>query len=756
LLHKKALKILLVKFKNIHSSGLLARKLVMATAVALPALQVGDVVSQEMYDRPVRPSMSAVRVAQAPMLDGVVRGDPAWEGISPSSGLVQSTPDEGEPASQRTEIRIAFTDDTLYIGIICFDDDPGSIVVSDSRRDASLVESDSLTLILDTYLDRQNGLVFGTNPSGLQYDGQVTREGSGGFGRSGAGTGFNLNWDGVWQVETSTGEHGWSAEFALPFKTLRYASGDLQTWGINVQRNIRRRNENAFWAPLDRQYNIYRVFDAGTLENLEVPSQKNLQFIPYVLQSFSDVGNAGTSSDFEAGFDIKYSLTQSMTLDLTYNTDFAQVEVDEVQINLDRFNLFFPEKRPFFLENAGQFSVGDGGDIELFFSRRIGISDDGEVIPINGGARVSGKVNRTNLGFLYMQTDSLDDIVPSNDFVVARVNQEMDNRSSFGAMYVGREGTGSGALPGDENQTYGIDGRWGIGQYGLISGFVASTSTPGLDGDDYAFSIKGEYDTEDWSLNLSWTEVTEDFNPEVGFLRREAYRSPSALIFRRIRPADSKWKIHELRPHVSYSAYYDFDDFKVSSRLHVDNHTEWKNGAEIHTGINFVHEGLKEPFEISDGVWVPVGSYDNSELQLVANSNYGAPFSVGMRATIGGFYNGDRVALSPTVNWRIGEKFTSEWGWTRNDVDLPTGKFVTDLGRVRLSYSLSSRSTLQALFQYNNVSEIRSLNLRYSWLRTANTGLFIVYNDTDGFGGYDGEQPNRSLLIKYSHLFNLF
>jgi hypothetical protein len=723
---------------------------VIAAMILLPSV---DGHAQDAYINGQQPEMSAVRIPNAPVLDGKVSGDAVWDGIPASGGFVQSTPDEGQPASQRTEIRVAFTDDTLYIAVNCLDDDPSGIVVSDSRRDASLNDSDSLTLILDTYSDGQNGFVFGTNPSGLEYDGQATREGAGGFGRSGSGGGFNINWDGVWQVETQVDGNGWSAEFAIPFTTLRYSDDVEQSWGLNVQRNIRRRNEQSFWAPLSRQYNIYRVLDAGLLTSLDVPSQKNLQVIPYATAGFSDVGNV-SDNDLEGGFDLKYSITPSLTLDLTYNTDFAQVEVDEAQVNLDRFNLFFPEKRPFFLENAGQFSVGDSGDIELFFSRRIGISEDGEVIPINGGARISGKVNRTNVGFLYMQTEEFG-TTPANDFIVARVNQEMDNRSSLGAMFVNRESTGALSLPGDENQTLGFDGRWGIGDYGLVSGFIAQTDTPGLEGNDSAYSVEAEYDDEDWSLSLGWTEVEENFNPEVGFLRRDNYRSPSARIFRRYRPADNRWGIHELRPHASYSAYYDFDNFKVSSFLHVDNHTEWKNSAEIHTGINFVHEGLLEPFEISDGIFVPPGSYNNSELSLVGMSNRGAALSFSLRTTIGGFFNGDRVQVSPTVRWRHGEKFTSEWSWNRNDVDLPTGNFVTNLGRIRLSYSLSEKSSLQALFQYNNVSEVWSTNLRYSWLRTANTGLFIVYNESNGFGNFDGEQPNRSILIKYSHLFDV-
>jgi hypothetical protein len=742
-------------FKRDSSRARAARAACLALALVI-AIHAGRALAAHVPGQVERPSHSAVRIANPPRLDGIITGDSAWASVPATGEFVQTKPDEGQPASQRTDVRFAYTADTLYIGIVCFDQDPGAIVVSDSRRDADLTESDSVMLVLDTYMDGQNGFVFGTNPSGLQYDGQLTREGTGGSGMGRGNDGFNRNWDGVWTVETHIGEYGWSAEFALPFKTLRYPDTGKQSWGLNVQRNIRRRNENAFWAPLARQYDLYRVSDAGHLHELLPPAQRNLKFIPYLRTAFTDVGQAGAGSDTETGFDVKYSVTPSLTLDLTYNTDFAQVEVDEAQINLDRFNLFFPEKRPFFLENAGLFAVGRPGSVELFFSRRIGISDDGEVVPIDGGVRLSGKVDRTNVGLLYMRTDSLDGRVAANDFTVARVSQDIGRRSSLGAMYVGREAAGALAAPGDDNRTFGIDGRWGIGERTLINGFVARTSSPGPEGDDLAWSVEGDYDSEAWSFGLGFSEVQENFNPEVGFLQRSAHRYFSTSLLYRYRPPDSRRGLHEVRPHYSYRAYHDLDGFKESATLHLDNHWEFKSGAEIHTGINFTHEGLLEPFEIDDGSWVPAGSYANSELQLYGYTDQGAPFSAELWIVAGGFFNGDRVQLEPGMRWRHGERFTSSWSWVRNDVKLPTGNFTTDLGRVRLSYTLSDRSTLQALFQYNSVDENWSANLRYSWLRTANTGLFIVYNDTQGFGGYTGAQPNRSLLIKYSHLFDVF
>lgn len=348
-----------------------ARKLCFIVWVLVSGLPIHSVFSQDRAngsasDRPASeaPVAVAMRVSAAPTLDGDVLGDPVWTEAQPITRFWQTTPEEGQPASERTEVRIVYTDQALYFGVVCYDRLPESIIVSDSRRDAPLDETDSFQIILDTYRDRQNGFVFGTNPAGIEYDGQVTNEGQGtGFGggrqRGGSGGGFNINWDASWEVRTKISEIGWSAEFAIPFRTLRYRKAQRQIWGINFQRNIRRRNETAFWAPLPRQFNLYRLSLAGVLTGLEIRRQRNLKIIPYTLgearRDFSET--SGTDWLGEAGVDLKYSITPSLTLDATYNTDFAQVEVDEQQINLDRFNLFFPEKRPFFLENAGLFAV---------------------------------------------------------------------------------------------------------------------------------------------------------------------------------------------------------------------------------------------------------------------------------------------------------------------------------------------------------------------------------------------------------------
>jgi hypothetical protein len=702
-----------------------------------------------------RPELTARPAAEAPVLDGHVLGDVAWDGVPAATTFIQTTPDEGAPASQRTEVRIIYDDRFLYVGVICFDDDPESIIVADSRRDASLDETDGFQVIFDTYHDLQNGFVFGTNPAGQEYDGQLASEGEGG-GRGASVGGFNLNWDGSWDVATLRGGFGWSAEFAIPLRTLRFAAGeDLSVWGLNFSRTIRRRNETAYWAPLSRQHNLYRLSQAGTLTGLRLKAPRNLKITPFALAQVRREGttDAGTETTGEIGLDLKYSVTPGLTLDVTVNTDFAQVEADEQQINLDRFILFFPEKRPFFLENAGLFSVGEPGEVELFFSRRIGIGPDGEVVPMVGGARLSGKVKKTNIGFLDMATDKVTGVTGEENYAVARISRELPRRSALGFLFTNRQSTGDQPPEDEYGRTFAVDGRVGMGLYQQVSAYVARTDNSAAGKDQYSYRAGYSYDSAAWLLAAGYTEVGEGFDPQGGFLRRRAYRKPDATIFRRYRPRHSK-HIQELRPHVQYRGFWDFDGFQESGFLHMDNHIEWKQGQELHTAINVTREGVKEAFEIFPGIMVPPDTYDNSEVSLSGFSNRGKPVSFEMEATVGGFFGGDRVSLSPIVRIRFGDNFNTELTWRRNNIDLPEGDFETNLGLWRLSYSFTPRMFLESLVQYNDVDDDLSANLRFGWLQTANVGLFVVYNDIQEIGPQGPPRPDRSLTVKLSWQFD--
>ena len=749
---------------------------VLAQSQSRPVTPVNPVNDVELVAQTSPKLANAISVEAPPTLDGDVLGDPVWAAAEPVSGFRQSAPDEGQPATERTEVRAVFTADTIFFGIVCYDRDPSLIIVSDSRRDSSMNNADSFQMVLDTFSDRQNGFVFGTTPAGQEYDGQVINEGGGrglfggggggGFSR-GSGGGFNLNWDGAWQVRTQISEIGWSAEFAIPFRTVRYPAREDQSWGVNFQRNIRRRNETAYWASLPRQYNLYRVSMAGQLAGMETPIgfTGNLQLTPYVI---GEVVTRDVAPDRDPlalgdfGADLKYSVTSGLTLDATYNTDFAQVEVDDQQINLDRFNLFFPEKRPFFLENAGLFTVNNTspatgmnlGQTELFFSRRIGISDAGEQIPILGGARLSGKVSdAVTVGFINMQTEALGGIGPADNFTVARVRRDLPNQSSVGGLFVNRQATGSQALGNDYNRTYAVDGRWGIGQNGLVQGFVGRTETPGRTGRDHALSLSGRYDAEAWRLISGYQEDGEDFNPEVGFVRRTGFRKFDFGVNRTSRP-EGFLKFQELQPHMSFTRFWNFDGVMETSFLHLHFQGEFEDSSSVGVEYDVRSEAVFDEFTVS-GIPVPPGRYDFNEVGYSYNSDRSAPISVGMRSTVAGFFGGDIVTLRPSIRARSGETFNLSLSYSRNDIDLPNGSVVTNLTNVKFAYNFSPRLFVQTLLQHNDSADLWSVNFRVGWLQDANTGLFFVYNETEGIGAVVPSFAGRSVILKYSYLFDV-
>ena len=714
--------------------------------------------SQEDFIK-VRPEVKINYIENDPIIDGNVINDKTWNSIFPITSMTQVTPNFGEPSSEKTEIRLAYTDRNLFISVVGFDSDPSKIVVSDSKRDADLNDEDSFLFILDTYNDFQNGFLFGTNSDGMQYDAQIDNEGIGNFNpnsRQKGGTlgGTNVNWDASWEVKTIKGDFGWSAEFSIPLSSLRFLPGENKTWGLNFQRNISKNSETSFWASLPLGFDIKRVSISGKLKGLDLKSPKNLKIIPYTIgnASYQKLDNqTDVSVDLDAGFDIKYSLTPGLTLDLTYNTDFAQVEVDEQQVNLDRFNLFFPEKRAFFLENAGQFSVGSPGEVDLFFSRRIGIGDEGQVVPIKGGGRISGKIGQTNVGILNMVTDEISDQnIYENNFSVARVNHDFNNsRSSLGVVYVGKNEMGDSNK--HYNNVYAIDGKLGLGKKADITGFFSKSDSPGIDSSDHSFKLIANYNWDGWRINAGYTEVGEGFNPEVGFLMRSAFKKPEFIVFKQIRLKDFG-PLLEVRPHIAHRSYFDFQDRLVSSWTHIDNHWVWPSGFEIHTGVNITSEGVFDAFKISD-VEIPSGEYYHNELQLYIKSNPNTALSFTSRTVIGGYYGGDRFLFSNNLKYRIGNKFNSTLNLDYTKLNLENGDINALITGLRLSYSFSPKMYLQSLIQYNNVTNVTSVNTRFGMLQTANSGLFIVINfikDSDWFDYIN----NRSISVKYSYQFD--
>jgi hypothetical protein len=718
-------------------------------------------------EQPPVPQLIVSRLAdgERPVIDGRVE-EMVWLGTEPFSAFIQQEPNEGAAATERTEIRFLLDRENLYIGVICFDTDTAGILVSQSRRDADLDNTDSIQILLDTFNDGQNAFVFGTNPFGIEYDGQVMAEGQSG---QGGRAGFNVNWDADWTVRTQMTERGWEAEFAIPLKTLRYAPGQERTWGVNAMRNIRRKNEQVFLSPVPRGYELQRVSVAGKLNGLSLPARRDLKLLPYASGAVSDDQTLGTdtvSRTGDVGLDVKWGVRADLTLDLTLNTDFAQVEADEQQINLTRFPLFFPEKRPFFLENAQLFELGQPRSIDLFFSRRIGLSAEGEPIDIVAGGRLSGKLAGYNVGLLNMQTDAAvhsrtgQTLAPGNNFTVLRIQREM-GRSNFGAMFVGRQGVGSRAPADDYNRAYGLDLAWQATTNGRYTAFLARTDSPALKGGaDYAGGTSYTYTNDLTTSGLGYTQVGERFNPEVGFLRRRAYRSVEARTNLRYQPKQWPW-IRRIQPHANYTGYLDLQNRLESSQAHwhfFDIQT--LSGARFGYVIITGQDRPRVPFTIYQDVRgrqvvMPAGEYGWMWWEFEGNTNRSAPLSAALVHKIGRYYNGDYHGWRVTVALRAGARLLSEAEWTHDDVRLPVGGFRNDLLPIKVSYAFTSLASLQGLLQYNKQASTFSSNIRLALLNRSGTGFFLVYNDRRDTSSFTPDELlGRSFIVKYTRLFD--
>ncbi|MBH00043.1 MAG: hypothetical protein CMN58_06830 [Solibacterales bacterium] len=714
----------------------------------------------------------AHKITTPPQLDGSVT-ESLWKTIEPATNFIQRNPDEGHPATEETEIRIGYDDKNLYFGIICFDSQPENIVITQNRRDAKLDDTDSILILLDTFDDDQNAFLFGTTPTGVEADAQISKAGrsrggsgsprrAGGGAQRGGSSAFNVNWDAVWEVRSKITSRGWESEIIIPFRTLRYTTGTNQKWGLNFQRTLRRRNEKSHWAPISRSDHFVQVDRAGDLYGLDVRSHRNLKLLPYVLGGLSqDYTATGDQRKIQRdiGLDVKYSVTPGLTLDLTVNTDFAQVEVDDEQINLTRFDLFFPEKRPFFLENSGFFDFGASREVELFFSRRIGLDENRQQVPIDAGARLSGKVGPYQIGVLNIQTSGIGDLVSANNYSVARFSRELPNRSSIGVIGVNRQSVGNSDTINSFNRTYGADANFGIGAFGNWFNVVAKTDSPHLTGSDHVYSSRFEYDDSAHTFHLGFLEVGHNFNPEVGFVRRTGFRKAS--YYYRLSLYPKSGPIRSVEPHVLSRRWYTLGTNEFESGFsHYHTTTYFHDGSSLGLAWNRSFERLDEPFEVVPNVHVPIGRYHFDEVIANFSTDQSATFFTGGDVAKGAFYDGTIRSINVKGGYRYSKNVTWIGSWTRNLINLPVGDVTTDLTGLRFNWSFTSKSFLQTLSQYNSVTGKISHNIRLGILSTSSTGFFFVFNTTgltrDFLDPHDIQRRtlSRALFFKFNYLLD--
>lgn len=691
----------------------------------------------------------------APKLDGRL-DEAAWREAPVATGFIQHEPNTGAPASERTEARVIYTTKTLYVGIHAFDSQPEAIIAREMQRDGGLFRDDSVAVLLDTFDDDRNTYFFETNANGARTDSLVTDE----------GRDTNFEWDGVWDVSSRRTDDGWIAEIAIPFSTLRF-DPEAEAWGFNVHRLIRHKNERVDWAPIPRSAELFRVSLYGSLTGIQgVEPGLNLDVKPFVVgadtRTASGSDSGAGAEDFDAGLDVKWGLTRGLSLDLTANTDFAETEVDAQQVNLTRFSLFFPEKREFFLENAGIFEFGpaSGGGrplLKLFFSRRIGI-DDGREVPIEGGARLTGRVGAWNLGLLGVRTGSLagsldgagGGAIASNDWGAVRLKRNVGQRSSIGVMLTHREG-GSG----DHNRTYGTDFDWKPTDRMAVSGFFAKSDDSDLaSGDDWSAGVGAEWESATWSWEAGYTEIGERFEPEMGFLLRRGVRRYQGEVGYEPRP--DLPKIRQLSFELEAEAVTLRDGTTESSSVQFEPFgVEFDSDDELTFFVERLFERLFENFEIIPGIVIPLGDYTFHNYGVRFESNSSRRLSVEGSVQRGGFFDGDRFEAELSVRARPNRFLRSETTWQYNDIDLgDLGSFNTQVVRQRLGLSLNPRMRTDALVQYNNLSDDFAVNLRFNWIYKPGADLFVVFNQTWEAPGLDRfEQRDRQVIVKFTYLY---
>ena len=748
----------------------MSRPTQIAPALALTFLGAGPGTGiQEAAPGAERPTMAATRVDQAPTVDGDL-SDRAWQESEVGTNFMQHEPLDGVPATEQTELRVVFTDSTIYFGITALDANPDAIIAKEMERDSRIFQDDSILLLLDTFHDQRNAYAFETNLNGARADTLVTDE----------GRDLNLEWDGIWSVASRRTAFGWVAEIAIPISTLRFDPA-APAWGFNVQRYIAHKREMTHWSGLPREVSVlgqvgsqiqpvHRISMAGELTGLTGLAQSaQLQIKPFAIGDVSEDPRleADPITDGDGGLDLKWGVTRSLALDLTYNTDFAEVEVDEQQTNLTRFSLYFPEKRDFFLENAGIFDFGPPHReffrppvLKAFFSRRVGL-DDGQQVPIDWGARLTGRLGGWNIGVLRVATagiDRDDGNLPANAFTVARLKRNLGRRSTIGAIV-----TEAAPENEDANRVVGLDfnykptTKFGVGGFWTGSGLSEDPEDTGVgasaDTGEAAYGVNVDYQGRALTMSMDAEEIEENYQPAAGFLLRKNVRHLNPRF--QWLPRIERGLVRSWFTEVRYDYYETLDEGELESGRFEISPLGMRMTTEDRWRLAYVgeEENLVEPFEIASGIVIPAGRYEFDGLELAMFSNQSRLLGVRGLFGWGDFYDGTRTSVRLTFGVRASKHVQTESLWVYNDVELPQGAFDIGLFSQRVDFTFTPNLRLNTIVQYNDDTEDLGLNVRLHWIYKPGSDLFVVYNENWMEGDLRQRlSTHRQIAVKFTYL----
>lgn len=717
-------------------------------------------------------TVAAIPASGPIVLDGVL-DERSWSDAPAGTDFVQREPDTGKPVSQRTEVRVVFSATTLYVGLSCFDDEPARIIQKEMQRDQKLWRDDAVDVVLDTFDDDRNAYLFETNPNGARTDALITDE----------GRDFNLDWNGVWEVAARKTDQGWFAEMAIPFTTLRF-DPKATAWGFNVLRYVRRRAEQSFWAPILLDADVKRVSQYGRLTGIAgVQEGWNLRVKPFVNGSLkSSLTPSGTYADDDSvdfGGDLKWGIARALSLDLTVHTDFAETEVDDLQTNLTRFSLFQAEKREFFLENSGIFEFGPGAVgngmvsamsvgalsfgasgssgtaplMKVFHSRRIGIGPSGEEVPIDWGARVTGRIGDWNIGLLDVQTDTATPLsgsgeIPQTNFGAVRVSRNFGERSSVGMIYTNR------AEDGNTNRAYGLDLHLRPTKQFAVDAYGSGTDNTAPGGSrDWSAGLLTTYNSKEWHAQAGWVRIGEDYDPQLGFLLTRGVNRYNGRVTYEPWP---RWTgVMNLHFELDAQLYTGIDGTTRTQEYRLDLFgIRTKSAAEAKAFVTRTEDSLESPFQIAPGVVIPAGDYDFNAAGLSFLTHSSRPVSVEAQVLAGEFYDGTRQSGNVLLRLRPSRHVRSETTFEISNVKLATGEFTANVFRERFAYAFNPKVLANLFLQYNDLSQIASVNLRFSWNYRPGSDVFLVYNETWNAPGLgDLTRKDRQVMLKATYMF---
>lgn len=687
-------------------------------------------------------SLRALYSDTPPTVDGIL-DESVWLMAPHTEPLTQKEPTEGGQASESTEIRVVYTKSSLFLGIICSDSGAENIVATELRRDADLSKDDSIWILIDSFHDHRNAFLFATNSLGTQYDALIIDEGNE----------VKAEWDEVWHVASHRDAQGWTVEIEIPFKALRLSAqgGDI---GLEFRRIIRRKNEFVFWNSWNRDFKFEEVSQAGHLtglEDFELGSRWRLK--PYVLGSVGKKGSEGWENRSEVGIDdFKWRLTSTLTADLTYNTDFAEVELDTQRANFSnpRSQLFFPEKREFFFEGATFFDfaarMGEfaGDTFRAFFSRRIGLTSEGQRIPVLGGAKLNGRVGRFSIGALNVETEEEND-VGSNNFSVLRMRYDLFSRTTLGGIITNRSGDGS------FNRTAGLDTRVVLFNNFIFDGFLMRSATPGLEKNQGAYHAKGYWRTDLLDIGLGHLTLEENFNAEMGFAQRTHTRKSIWDIAYKPRPNIDWLRQLSIR---AFSEYFTTPDNVVEKKItHYNLDLIFESGDSLRISPHDRFDRLFRPVTLAPGVVVPPGDYRGQSYLVQFNLDPSRPLAGRIQfSPQRGFFGGSKITFGIFPQWKPLPSLILDLGYDLNKIEVPQGKFTSHIVNATLNYSLSTEFITTATFQYNNTAQVKTFNFRLNYIYRPGDDVFFVFREIQN--QLDPALSDRAILLKFTRSFD--